>query len=134
MSRLKVRSLRTTFQANFGAALIFAMLLAADDGFHFGGIAVAKDLPSVEPTMSCDALGKKDFAKLAGAGARIDNAKEVAGGRGAIYCAVTGYIAPSVRFEVRLPTRDWTQRFLMVGGSGPQSVRQASGDRREARR
>ena len=64
------------------------------------------------------ALGAKDFTALAGAGARIDSAKEIAGGQGAGYCSVTGYTAPNVRFEVRLPTHNWTQRFLMVGCGG----------------
>jgi hypothetical protein len=34
------------------------------------------------------------------------------------YCAIQGVIAPKIRFELRLPTQGWTQRYLQVGCGG----------------
>jgi hypothetical protein len=37
---------------------------------------------------------------------------------GAEFCRITGYVAPQVQFELRLPTNTWTQRLLMTGCGG----------------
>jgi feruloyl esterase len=34
------------------------------------------------------------------------------------YCKVSGYVSPEVRFEVRLPIKTWTQRFVQTGCGG----------------
>ena len=33
------------------------------------------------------------------------------------YCRVLGYVRPSINFEIRLPTSDWNEKF-MLGGCG----------------
>jgi hypothetical protein len=102
-----------------GGTSLFATTLSVGM-FHLATASAspAKSLPVVEPVMSCSALAQHDFTSLEGASARIDSAKEMAGPQGSQVCSVTGYIASNVRFEVRLPTHGWTQRFLMVGCGG----------------
>jgi len=34
------------------------------------------------------------------------------------YCRVLGYVRPSINFEVRLPTSDWNEKFLLGGCGG----------------
>ena len=34
------------------------------------------------------------------------------------YCRVTGYVLPSIHFEIRLPTVDWNKKFYMAGCGG----------------
>ena len=34
------------------------------------------------------------------------------------YCRVTGYIRPSIHFEIRLPTNTWNEKFYMAGCGG----------------
>ena len=96
-------------------------------GFFLGAILFAAGPPSagraaeiaaVAPVMSCEALLGLDLTGLEGAPARIETATEVRENTPRPYCAVTGYAAPAVRFEVRLPLQGWTQRFLMLGCGG----------------
>ena len=96
-------------------------------GFFLGSILFAAGPPSagraaeiaaVAPVMSCEALLGLDLTGLEGAPARIETATEVRENTPRPYCAVTGYAAPAVRFEVRLPLQGWTQRFLMLGCGG----------------
>jgi len=68
------------------------------------------------PKMSCDALAKADISKAVGAPVSNLAASEVAGDKP--YCKVTGTIAPKVNFEVRLPIKGWTQRYLQTGCGG----------------
>ena len=67
------------------------------------------------------------FAALPDAVATIDTAVVVpAGGRHTVadddlpeFCRVEGYIAPTVGFLVRMPTKDWNGKFMMGGCGGP---------------
>lgn len=34
------------------------------------------------------------------------------------HCRVLGYVRPAVNFEIRLPTKAWNEKFLMVGCGG----------------
>jgi feruloyl esterase len=34
------------------------------------------------------------------------------------HCRVNGYILPAINFEIRLPTKDWNEKFLMTGCGG----------------
>lgn len=72
-------------------------------------------LAAVAPVASCADLAKLDLSAATGA-ATTQEAKAVAGAKP--YCAVTGTIAPAIRFEVRLPLTGWTQRFLQTGCGG----------------
>lgn len=74
------------------------------------------DLPVVRPVMPCADLlemGPK-LSVIAGVSMQVQSATEV-NEPPAPYCDVKGYVSPMVDFEVRLPTANWTQRFLQVG-------------------
>lgn len=34
------------------------------------------------------------------------------------YCRVLGYVRPAINFEIHLPTREWNNKFYMVGCGG----------------
>lgn len=81
--------------------------------------AGALELPVVRPVLDCAALAGTDV--LPGGGeppARISSARMITAGTVAPYCEVRGYVASQVRFELRLPTRNWNQRFLFSGCGG----------------
>ena len=72
-------------------------------------------LEPVAPVTSCASLAGLDLAPATGAATTLA-AQEVAGPHA--YCAVTGTIAPAIRFEVRLPLAGWTQRLIQTGCGG----------------
>ena len=72
-------------------------------------------LAPVAPVATCTSLANLDLAPVTGEATTIA-AQEVAASRP--YCAVTGTIAPAIRFEVRLPLAGWTQRYLQTGCGG----------------
>lgn len=74
------------------------------------------NLPTLAPKTSCAALVNTDLGAAVGAPVSNLTANEVAGDKP--YCKVTGTIAPKVNFEVRLPSKGWTQRFLQTGCGG----------------
>ncbi|WP_226018530.1 tannase/feruloyl esterase family alpha/beta hydrolase [Novosphingobium sp. FKTRR1] len=76
---------------------------------------VLAPLPAAAPVVACASLAQVDLAAVTGAATTLV-AKEVSGQQP--YCAVTGTIAPAIRFEVRLPLKGWTQRFLQTGCGG----------------
>lgn len=78
----------------------------------------AVDLPNIEPVVECAALLDQDFTTVDGAPSRLDSAEVVPVEGHGDQCIVKGYVAPDVRFEVRLPVAGWTQRFLMLGCGG----------------
>jgi feruloyl esterase len=73
------------------------------------------ELAPVTPVATCASLAAIDLAPVTGAATTLA-AKEILGPHG--WCAVTGTIAPAIRFEVRLPLTGWTQRFLQTGCGG----------------
>lgn len=79
--------------------------------------AHAAQLGAVKPVMTCAALAHADLNSVVGARTQIESAGSVGSG-GAQYCEVRGVIAPAVRFEVRLPVANWTQRFVQTGCGG----------------
>ena len=82
------------------------------------GPAAARELPVVKPVIDCAALAETDIAPPGEAPARIVTAKMVAGGSVIPYCEVRGYVAPQVKFELRLPTQNWMQRLMFSGCGG----------------
>ena len=72
----------------------------------------------VKPVMGCEALAQKDVAPAGEAPGRIVSARTVATGTVGPYCEIKGYVAPQVRFELRLPTQNWTQRLMFSGCGG----------------
>ncbi|PXA78594.1 tannase/feruloyl esterase family alpha/beta hydrolase [Caulobacter sp. D4A] len=104
---------------SFGMSAVLAGLLAL-----FGaGVAVARPAPAlanlavVKPVMDCAALASADVSDAVGAKTTISSAK-LSGSGDQAFCAVQGVIAPKIRFELRLPTAGWTQRYLQVGCGG----------------
>ena len=75
-------------------------------------------LSAVAPVVDCAKLAIVDISKAVGAGTHITSAEVVQEGKPAPYCRVTGYVEPMVKFEVRLPTTTWTQRFVQTGCGG----------------
>jgi hypothetical protein len=75
------------------------------------------NLSALKPVMDCQALANVDVSDAVGAAVKITSAKAAGAGDKA-YCAVQGVIAPKIRFELRLPTQGWTQRYLQVGCGG----------------
>jgi len=75
--------------------------------------------PIITPVMDCAALTGKDFSRLVEGPARIQSsAVESATGARAEFCLVKGYVAPTIQFELRLPTKTWTGRYLQGGCGG----------------
>jgi feruloyl esterase len=88
--------------------------------------------PSKEGAESaCHALASAEsaakFAQIPDAVTSINSAQIVpAGGRHTVadndlpeICRVEGYIAPTIGFLVRMPTKDWNGKFMMGGCGGP---------------
>ena len=82
------------------------------------GAANASPLSVVKPIMACGDMLKLDLSYLKEAPAKLDSAAVVTEGASAPYCLVSGYVAPGVAFQVRLPTETWTQRMVMNGCGG----------------
>ena len=78
--------------------------------------AHATTLAPVAPVMPCAALRGFDPA-LAGYPAQVTEAAPMTDG-GNAFCRVRGYISPQIKFEVRLPEKGWTQRYLQTGCGG----------------
>lgn len=74
-------------------------------------------LEALKPVMSCEALASANIDAVVGAKTTITSA-QMAGSGDKVFCAVQGVIAPKIRFELRLPTNGWTQRYLQVGCGG----------------
>lgn len=72
-------------------------------------------LAGMAPVVSCESLGNVELAPATGAATK-QSAQVVSGPHP--YCRITGTIAPTVGFEVRLPLAGWTQRFLQTGCGG----------------
>ncbi len=86
------------------------MLRAQDAGPAYA------ELPVVRPAMNCSDLtlmGHR-LSVMAGVAMQVQSAAIVQDAP-APYCDVKGYVSPMVGYEVRLPTTNWTQRFLQVG-------------------
>ncbi len=98
-------------------ALLAAVALAFGLG---GGAAQAQPalarLAALTPQVTCAALSRASIDGAVGAKVSDLTAAEVAGDHP--YCKVTGTIAPEIRFEVRLPIKAWTQRYLQTGCGG----------------
>ncbi|WP_169517189.1 tannase/feruloyl esterase family alpha/beta hydrolase [Azohydromonas australica] len=72
------------------------------------------------PVMSCADLMKVDFSRLEDAPTKINSALETPAGNGipTAQCVVSGYVAPELQFNVRLPMDNWTGRLVMQGCGG----------------
>ncbi|MEE7441899.1 tannase/feruloyl esterase family alpha/beta hydrolase [Methylobacterium oryzae] len=71
----------------------------------------------VKPARPCAELASVDIGGIGGNGSKITAAEETST-NGVVACRVTGVLAPSIGFEIRLPMATWTQRYLQVGCGG----------------
>jgi hypothetical protein len=100
-------------------AVLAALILTACGGSNGGGNEVAKAdttslaMTAIDPLTTCTALATHDFSTVAGAPATVSSAT-VSGAN----CVVTGTINATQKFVVQLPTKGWTQRFMMSGCGG----------------
>ncbi len=119
--RMNLRNLNPTM-----AASLIGLFLPALAGFAMAdqgnpeslsrtGLA---DLKVVLPETQCSDLVNAQITMPADAAVHIVEAVEVRDTELAPYCKVTGYVSPEVRFEVRLPIKTWTQRFVQTGCGG----------------
>ena len=71
------------------------------------------------PQLACEALVARDFSRVPEGPARVQSAKiEAATGARAEFCLVSGYVAPTIRFELRLPTHGWTRVAICRAAAG----------------
>lgn len=86
-----------------------------------GGAACTKESPQGPPVVGdCEALARLDLHGLPDAPTTIESATLVAATQDLpAFCRVTGFVAPQVRFEARLPSPDtWSSKFYMAGCGG----------------
>src|ERR1700722_6964597 len=77
------------------------------------------DRSAVMPILDCAKLVQHDFSTVAEAPTRVQSAAiEAATAERAEFCLVKGYVAPTIQFELRLPTTRWTGRYLQGGCGG----------------
>ena len=77
------------------------------------------DRSAVMPILDCANLVQHDFSTVAEAPTRVQSAAiEAATAERAEFCLVKGYVAPTIQFELRLPTTRWTGRYLQGGCGG----------------
>ncbi len=80
--------------------------------------SVLAPLPIAQPVMDCAQLARVDISQAVGSKTHITAAIPLEDGTPAPYCHVTGYIEPTIHFEVRLPLHTWTQRYVQTGCGG----------------
>ena len=101
---------------------LVGLALLSVSGFHGEPESLPRtglaDLKVVLPTGQCPDLASAQIAMPADAAIHITGAVEVQNDGPAPYCKVSGYVSPEVHFEVRLPLRTWTQRFVQTGCGG----------------
>jgi feruloyl esterase len=90
-----------------GAGLLPQSVLAAD----------YQALAALPALTSCSALSQQSLAGVADAPVSIGSTSVVNTPKGE-FCKVVGNIAPSIGFEVDLPLKGWTQRYLQGGCGG----------------
>jgi Tannase and feruloyl esterase len=101
---------------SFLMAAISALVLAAPE--KAAGVPHIAALATVAPVRDCASLATADVSGAVMAKTVITSAEVMADGKPAPYCSVTGYVEPMVKFELRLPTTTWTQRFVQTGCGG----------------
>ncbi len=79
--------------------------------------AIAADLAVIPASKSCDAL-TGTVTQAGDAPVRITAASVTTSTTEPSYCKVLGYVAPQVKFELRLPMNSWAQRLMFTGCGG----------------
>ncbi|KAE9023929.1 hypothetical protein PR002_g11592 [Phytophthora rubi] len=80
--------------------------------------AAAGGLDVVQPAVDCESLLGVDLSHVAEDGsATVTSAAETTH-EGILYCSVEGTLPSSTSWQVMLPVRTWTQRYMQVGCGG----------------
>ncbi|WP_176084216.1 tannase/feruloyl esterase family alpha/beta hydrolase [Martelella sp. HB161492] len=79
--------------------------------------AAPADLTAIPAAVPCSALLKADLSAIGGSGSKVNSAEETTSD-GIAVCNVKGALAPKINFQVLLPVKTWTQRYLQVGCGG----------------
>jgi feruloyl esterase len=75
--------------------------------------------PTLAPVRDCASLTRERFDRVPDGPARVLSAEVEAARPGrAEFCLVKGYVAPTIQFELRLPTAGYTGRYLQGGCGG----------------
>lgn len=98
--------------------VFFALSLGASGLCLTGRAAAQTELAAVAPVSDCAQMAAVDLSAAAGAPTQIRSARAVEDDKPAPYCEVRGVVATAIQFEVRLPLKGWTQRFLQTGCGG----------------
>lgn len=93
------------------AATVIGLLCIAD-----GARAASSTVSRADAVERCKALERTDFSKIPDAPTQVVKA-QAADNRGVVasYCEVSGYVAPSVAFLLRLPLSDWNGKLVEIG-------------------
>jgi feruloyl esterase len=85
-----------------------------------GTVFLAPDVThSQNPEAACRALGPFSFRIENDIPVEVQKAQVIAADAAVpAFCTVTGFVAPQVGFELRLPLENWNGRFLQQGCSG----------------
>ncbi len=97
------------------SCLMCALLITISVGAN----TVRAATPTTNRQTACSELASAEFFVEMNIPVELGGSHVVAGdGKLPAYCAVSGFVAPQVGFEVRLPLQGWNGRFLQQGCSG----------------
>ena len=95
-----------------------SLLLSAQPGIAATADTSAADA-QVTAESRCTLLGRTDFTAVTDAPTQILTATLVAAtGTDPAFCLVSGYVAPQVGFELRLPSAHWNYKLIALGNGG----------------
>jgi pimeloyl-ACP methyl ester carboxylesterase len=97
-------------------SFLMVLTLGGVWGLAQAGSAITE---STSPTKQCQTLANMNFSDVQDAPTQIISTKFIRAERDVPdYCEVSGYVAPQVGFEMRLPLTDWNGKFLEQGCGG----------------
>ena len=111
-----MKSLHSTIDVRVHAAAVSAVVVGLLAGCGGGSDDDVPAAQQVTAQQACDALNNKTIA-----GATVVAAAVAASGAVPTYCKVSGNIAPSLNFEMRLP-QTWNGKLHFGGGGGYNGV------------
>ncbi|MFZ1904829.1 MAG: hypothetical protein WAU56_05500 [Steroidobacteraceae bacterium] len=98
---------------------IIAVMVIASHAVSAGAQETAAAIATQSSAAQCKALERADFTGIPDAPTQLIQAKFMeATNDMPAYCGVQGYVAPTIVFELRLPTSNWNGKFFEVGCGG----------------
>ncbi|WP_260929507.1 tannase/feruloyl esterase family alpha/beta hydrolase [Novosphingobium sp. 9] len=105
------------FRITMWLATLIAAFALTSGAVQARNAPTGQSLAVVRPVVSCAALSATDLTAIGGAGSGVTSAT-LDKSDGIEVCDVKGTLTPKVNFEVLLPTKTWSQRYLQVGCGG----------------